>query len=180
MLNCTRLEHVGVERAITVLPSKPESLQSPSFEESQLSSHRCERLWVVCTGWLLIVGQIKMLSLHSPAQLWSGQVFSNFSRNTSVLVERKLSCLWWDLASSYMIVLLHQIQSIGKGDLQEQEEGGGSGFMTENKQLGLWWLRGQHGHLLSGHQGSEVWCLGRVLKGTRMNPQVCRNAGSKW
>lgn len=38
----------------------------------------------------------------------------------------------WLLA--HVSVLLHQIQSIGKGDLQEQEEGGGgSGFLTADK-----------------------------------------------
>lgn len=87
-----------------------------------------------------------MLYPHSPAHLW---IFRNFSRKTIVTDE-----IW---LPAHICVFLHQTQSIGKGDLQEQEEeGGGRGFLTENKQLGLSWLRGQHGHLLAGHQGSEV------------------------
>ena len=81
--------------------------------------------------------------------VWSGFLAISPGRQAS----------WWKERSTvfdeiclpvHISVLLHQIQSIGKGDLQGQEEGdSGSGFITGNKQLDLWQLRGQHGNLLA-------------------------------
>lgn len=148
--------------------------KSPLFEESQLCG-----AWVVYTVWLLICMGTDALPLV-PWEPFFGQAFEQFLQGDRHPGGREDLLPLIRFAFQFMLVSSStKYNPLRKGTINNRKKVVvvvGLWLETNNWFCGSW----EHGNLLTWHQGSEAWCLGRVLASAIMNLQVCRYAGSKW